>query len=126
TRGLRAARVRRADVVYSREMLGPAPLALARALRVPLVIEVNGDSYAHRRTALRHGRGRLALAHALQRLNFRAADRIVTVTAGLRASIIGRFGVPPEKVVVVQNGTNPERLRPMARVARRRPGWGPG
>jgi glycosyltransferase involved in cell wall biosynthesis len=118
--GLRAARRWRPDVVYAREMLGPAPLLLARTLGVPLVIEVNGDAYAHRRAALGHGSVRLAVARALQRLSFRGASRIVAVTAGLRASLVARFGVAPEHVTVVGNGTNLQRLRPMDAAACRR------
>jgi glycosyltransferase involved in cell wall biosynthesis len=118
--GLRAARRFDPDVIYAREMLGPAPLALGRALGVPVVIEVNGDSYAHRRAALGHGAVRLTIAHALQRLNFRAAARIVTVTPGLRASVIRRFGIAPDRVTVIGNGTNLARLRPMDAAASRR------
>ena len=58
--GLRAARRSRPEVIYAREMLGPVPLVLARLLGIPLVLEVNADSYAHRRRALpsarNHGR----------------------------------------------------------------------
>jgi glycosyltransferase involved in cell wall biosynthesis len=112
-RGLATARRFRPEVIYAREMLGPAPLLLARVRRCPLVIEVNGDSYAHRRDALAQSRAPLALIAALQRTSFRAADRVVTVTPGLRAMVIARFGVAPDRVRVVGNGTNLARLMPL-------------
>jgi glycosyltransferase involved in cell wall biosynthesis len=119
-RGLAEARSFRPDVVYTREMLGPAPLLLSRWRHCPLVVEVNGDSYAHRRDALGQSRAQLALVRSLQRLSFRRADRVVTVTAGLRAMLVARFGIDPERVSVVGNGTNLARLRPMdARTCRR-------
>jgi glycosyltransferase involved in cell wall biosynthesis len=107
-------------------MLGPVPLLLARLGRCALVMEVNGDSYAHRRDALAHSRGQLALVRALQRLSFRRADRVVTVTPGLRAMLIARVGVDPDRVRVVGNGTNLERLGPMdARACRAALGLAP-
>jgi glycosyltransferase involved in cell wall biosynthesis len=118
--GLRAARRLGADVIYAREMLGPAPLVVARLLRRPLVVEVNGDAYQHRRDVLGNGALRLASVRALQRLTFRRADRIVTVTPGLRARLLERFALSPERVVVVENGTNLVRLAPLDPAASRR------
>jgi glycosyltransferase involved in cell wall biosynthesis len=118
--GLRAGRRHRADVVYAREMLGPVPLLLARLLGRPLVIEVNADSYAHRRDRLGNGPVRLAVLRALQRLAFRTADRIVAVTPGLRDAIVSRYGIAAEKVSVIANGANLERLAPMGAAACRR------
>jgi glycosyltransferase involved in cell wall biosynthesis len=112
-RGLAEARRFRPDVVYTREMLGPTPLLLARLMGCALVIEVNGDSSTHRRDALAQSRAQLALVRLLQRLSFRRADRIVTVTPGLRRMLVTRFGVTPERVCVVANGTNLSRLTPM-------------
>jgi glycosyltransferase involved in cell wall biosynthesis len=118
--GLAAARWFRPDVVYAREMLVPVPLALARLRHCALVVEVNGDSYVHRRDALAQSRAQLALVRALQRLSFRRADRIVTVTPGLRAALVERFALDPERVHVVGNGTNLARLRPADAAASRR------
>jgi glycosyltransferase involved in cell wall biosynthesis len=56
----------------------------------------------------------------LQRWSFRRAARVVTVTPGLRAMLVARFGIDPDRVSVVGNGTNLARLRPMdARTCRR-------
>jgi glycosyltransferase involved in cell wall biosynthesis len=112
-RGLAEARGFRPELVYTREMLGPAPLLIARWRRCPLVIEVNGDSYAHRRDALGQSRTQLALVRSLQRWSLRRAERVVTVTPGLRARLVERLGLDPDRVRVVGNGTNLTRLRPM-------------
>ncbi len=118
--GLRAARRFRPDVVYAREMLGPVPLALARLLRRPVVVEVNADSLTHRRRVLRRSRLQLRIVEALQRFNFRRADRVVTVTPGLRAALIERFALDPARLTVVSNGANLARLAPMEPVTARR------
>jgi glycosyltransferase involved in cell wall biosynthesis len=110
----------RPDVVYAREMAGPVPLVVARALGAALVLEVNGDSYRHRRERLGEARWRTGLLHRLQRLSFRRADRIVAVTAGLRAMLLARFALGPARVVVVENGANLDRLAPGDAVAARR------
>jgi glycosyltransferase involved in cell wall biosynthesis len=110
--GIEVGRRVRPDVVYAREMAAPVPLALARRFGVPLVLEVNGDSYRHRRDVLREAPWRIAVFRRLQRLNFTRADRIVTVTPGLRDALIARFGLPPERVVVVENGTGLTRHPP--------------
>jgi glycosyltransferase involved in cell wall biosynthesis len=102
----------RPDVVYAREMAGPVPLVLARALGAALVVEVNGDSYRHRRERLHEARWRVGMLHRLQRLSFRRADRIVAVSEGLRAMLLSRFELPPARVVVVENGANLDRLAP--------------
>ncbi|HYE89658.1 MAG TPA: glycosyltransferase family 4 protein [Terriglobales bacterium] len=110
--GLREARRLRPDVVYARDMLGPVPLLLARATGAALVVEVNGDTYAHRRDVRRRSRAHLALVHALQRLTLRRADHVVTVTAGLRDALVARLGLGPGRVTVVGNGANVRRLVP--------------
>jgi glycosyltransferase involved in cell wall biosynthesis len=118
--GLRVGARLRPDVVYAREMAGPVPLLLARRFGAALVLEVNGDSYRHRREALRESRWRVALLRALQRWSFTRADRIVTVTPGLRGTLLERFALDPARVVVVENGANLERLTPADAATARR------
>ena len=118
--GLRAARRSRPEVIYAREMLGPVPLVLARLLGIPLVLEVNADSYTHRRRVLRQSSLQLAVVRGLQRFNFRRADRIVTVTPGLRTALIDRFALDPARLAVVGNGANLARLAPMDAAQARR------
>lgn len=103
----------RPDVVYSREMFAPVPLFLARLLRCPVLIEVNGDSYRHRAEQLGEPGWRLALLLWVQRLSFTRCDGIVAVTEGLRRALLSRFLLSPGKVVVIENGSDTERLRPM-------------
>jgi len=120
TTALAEGRRARPDVVYAREMAGPVPLLVARALGAALVLEVNGDSYQHRRERLRESGWRMALLDRLQRLSFTRADRIVAVTSGLRAMLLERFGLAGDRVVVVENGANLDRLAPGDAVAARR------
>jgi glycosyltransferase involved in cell wall biosynthesis len=108
----------RPDVVYSREMFAPTPLLLARLFGCPVLLEVNGDSYRHRSAF--EPRWRLALLRWIQRVNFKMCDRVIAVTEGLREALLTRFALPPEKVVVIENGTNIERLKPLDPAACRR------
>ena len=55
------------------------------------------------------------LLRALERLElrmYRDADRVVSLTHAFRANLVGR-GIDPAKIVVIPNGVDPERFRPM-------------
>ncbi|MGH3051028.1 MAG: glycosyltransferase family 4 protein [Gaiellaceae bacterium] len=105
----------RPDVVYERsEYFASAGLAVARALEVPLVLEVNGLFVDDARTMYRS----LAepLGGRLERRKHRAADAVVTVSTGLARRLI-EWGADPERIVVVPNSIDPTRIaepRPVA------------
>jgi len=85
---------------------------LARVKRCPWVFEVRDlwpESIAAV-GAMKEGLVMRALRHVEQML-YRGADRIVTVTEPIRMQLAGR-GVPIEKVGVVPNGVDLERLIP--------------
>lgn len=119
--GLLASIRGRPDVVYAREMFAPTPVLLARLFGCPVLVEVNGDSYWHRSELRGEPRWRLALFRRIQRFNFEMCDRVIAVTEGLRQALLARFpSLSAEKVVVIENGTNTEHLRPLDPVACRR------
>ena len=95
------------DVVYERYSLrGTAGLRLARALDVPLVLEVNAPLplEAARYRGLADGEALAADGELL-----RAADRLVAVSTGV-AEWLCQLGVEPARVVVVRNGVDPARF----------------
>lgn len=103
---------RRPDVIYVREMAyNLCPVVIARLLRRPLIIEVNGPLLDEMRM-IGAGRLELGLIRLTQRLMFRAVDRIVVVAEGLGDQIIDLYNVPHENIIVIPNGTDPDRLHP--------------
>ncbi len=88
-------------------------LALARRLRVPLVLEYNGSNVWVNRN---WGTGPMhheALAERIELLDLRAADLVVVVSDPLLEELVGR-GVPADRVLVNPNGVDPDRYSPDA------------
>lgn len=86
----------------------------ARLMGCLLVYEYNGAQELELQSS---GLPRLLVwAVALQtRLNGILAHKIIAVTPGLAEHLCARFGVTPEKIVVISNGVNPELFFPMSR-----------
>jgi glycosyltransferase involved in cell wall biosynthesis len=100
------------DVVLARyEAFEGAPLLVARALRVPLVWEVNGTASEipqwNPRLVLYPGTG------ALERWALAAADGLFAVSEELRRELVGQ-GLDAERITVIPNGADPDRFRPRA------------
>jgi len=102
----------RPDCVYTRPQHSPLPVLLARLLRVPLVLEVNGDSHDHYRT-LGASRWRLGFVDAVDGFLARGADLIVPITDGLARMLEVRYGVPADRMRVIGSGSDPELFRPL-------------
>ena len=110
--GLVTRRARPADVVYSTGMIGRSALGSALA-RTPLVLKLTSDPAYERSLRYRlHTSGleefqrvdgaRVAVLRRARDLALRRATRIVCPSASLRELSL-RWGVPPEKVVVLPN-----------------------
>jgi glycosyltransferase involved in cell wall biosynthesis len=101
------------DVLYQRLGLANyAGAALARRLRVPLVVEYNGsEAWVARHWGL--GLRFPKTAAAAERALLRHASVIVTVSNVLRDELVER-GVPEAKIVTHPNGIDPERFDPSA------------
>src|SRR5690606_32447033 len=83
----------------------------ARALGIPLVLEYNGDPMADLEAKGMAPRGlQLRLSSWLMRKNLGAAAHLVATGEGWKRSLIERWGVEPERVTVVENGTGLVRL----------------
>jgi glycosyltransferase involved in cell wall biosynthesis len=107
---LRTARRVRPQAIYQRHTaFNCSGAILSRVLRLPLVLEFNSSE-------LWKGRywGGLHLARAaarVERINLRAADRLVVVSQVLRDQLVAA-GVAPDKIVVNPNGVDPRQFRP--------------
>ena len=63
------------------------------------------------------------LLYMLERLNYRLADRISTISEGMRRKILGK-GVPTEKTILFRNWANDDTVRPGDRLTPLRAEWG--
>lgn len=104
----RACRDFKPDLIYERcNLLFLAGTWLARRTGLPLYLEVNSPLAAER---TQHGTLRLQrLAHALERLVWRSATRVLPVTQVL-ADVVAAAGVPRDRLRVVPNGVVLERF----------------
>lgn len=102
-----AAREHRVDFIYERYAFGNAAGVLAaRRLGLPLILEVNSPMVLE----LSKTRG-LSFPRTAARLEnwiFASADRVCVVTEALGEILVG-LGVAPERLIVTQNGVDPER-----------------
>lgn len=108
-----AGRALRADFVYERHALHcDAGLRAARALGVPLLLEVNSpmcDEMA-KLGLLRFPRR----ARRSERRVLEGADRVLAVSEVLRQRLL-QCGAAPERTLVIGNGADPERFGAVAR-----------
>jgi len=109
----------RPDLAYFRyQLTSLAPVVLRKALRVPVVLEVNG--IADEELALRGiSRSLRRLARLLLRMNATSATSVIAVTPGIRTYLIDQCGVRAEKAFVIQNGVNVDIYRPLDGAAAR-------
>ncbi|REF36113.1 glycosyltransferase family 4 protein [Thermasporomyces composti] len=109
-------RQRHVDLVYASSPHLLTPLAgwfLAKVRRVPLVVEIR-DLWPRSLVEfgfLREGSRLHRVLTAVEGFVYRQAARIVVVTTGWEDHFAS-FGLPPEKIVVVTNGAEPEDFVP--------------
>ena len=111
------------DAIYERgSIYGTAGASVARALGVPLLLEVNAPLALEDRT-YRGGSGLGELAGAAERWTVSQADAVLAVSSPLREHVVS-LGVPAERVHVVPNGVDTELFRPGLRATAVRTRWG--
>lgn len=112
------------DFVYERAALySTAGLTVARALGVPLVVELNAplslEQSTYRTSSLP------ALANQAERQTLVGADVVVTVSSALRDYVL-ELGVAAQRVEVVPNGIDPALFAPGTASVASRERWGIG
>jgi len=107
---------RRAFIYVRKGLFMLAPLLVARAFRLPSILEVNG---AEGESAQLYGLSRLTVGImlSLSRIAYRLARHIITVTPGLANYIEQAGAVPADKISVLHNGANTNLCRPQDREA---------
>lgn len=105
-----AARRVRPDVLYERyNLFYHAGASVARRARLPFILEVNAPLAEER--AANGGLGLPGMARTSEADIWRAADAVLPVTGVLAKRVI-EAGVDPARVSVVQNGVEPDFLKP--------------
>jgi len=108
----RGHRHRRFDLLYVREMARhPLLRGLARWLRLPLFVEVNGWLLDDLRL-LGASRRELGAAERDQGNLFRAALGILADAVGDAERVVRYYGIPKQRVYVQELGTNTAHFRP--------------
>jgi len=111
------------EVVYYRWMDSPHPLLFARLVGAQCVCEVNGEPVPDWSESDRRLKRRLK--HWLASFALSRCDRVVVLTEGLRALVVHRYQVAPDRVAVLPSGTDTGLFIPQdAAACRRRIGLG--
>jgi colanic acid biosynthesis glycosyl transferase WcaI len=114
---LRGVFLRKPDVVIATSpqlLVGLSGWLIGKVRRVPLVFEVR-DIWPDAIIASGVGAERSLLARILRSISrflHRVADKIVVVTPAFKVDLIERWGVPAEKIAVVQNGVETDLFSP--------------
>ena len=100
------------DVLYQRGV--PLANRWACLASIPAIAEVNGIHVDELQS--RGIRGvRLRLFAMREQQIIQGATRVICVTGGLREQVVQRYGVKPDRCVVINNGTDIEMFRPRPR-----------
>lgn len=104
---------RRPQILYTRKgFLTLAPGLIARLLRIPSIIEVNGIIADEVKTGFGLPEGAARLFAWFEKWSYRPAHRVVTVTEGLKSILQSRYRIAGEKIVTIANGVNVARFAP--------------
>jgi glycosyltransferase involved in cell wall biosynthesis len=98
----------RFDVIYRRDNAINSECLLSKLFKIPWVIEVNGfeageGSSVRTRTLAR-----------MERFTMHKADRIIVVTSRLKEVLPLDYGIPEDKIAVIENGANVDLFQPMS------------
>jgi glycosyltransferase involved in cell wall biosynthesis len=103
---IRRARAMGAQAIYERHaMFNLAGVAAARWLKVPVIVEVNSPQAME--LAREKAITLTGLGMAVERWMLRRATAVLAVTTPLK-QILVEMGVPPERIVVMPNGIDPD------------------
>ncbi len=98
------------DALYERcGILSYGGLIAARRLRIPLVLELNGDLLKeYQELGIRLSAAQWHIINRITRSMYQRADRLVAVSENLRQALIRDWHLDPAKVATVPNGADVE------------------
>lgn len=90
------------DLIHAHDWLAfPAGVAASRILGKPLVVHVHATEYD------RGGGAVNPAVYAVEREGMETAVKVIAVSNLTRRTVIGRYGIDPEKVVTIHNAVEP-------------------
>lgn len=113
----------RPDIIYIRDIkFTVLPVLLAKLCRIPRILEVNG--LADEAEKIRKvGALTFCILNAFHQWNLANANRIITVTRGIKQEMVRRYGVDADKISIITNGVDLKRFQPTeSREARKKTG----
>ncbi len=116
---LRRGVFRRCGVLRVLQVTGALPAIVAKRVYGIPYVTTYGFRYAHFARTLTGSRLRAGVLQALEWSSLRFADRVVVTTDSL-ARYVGRR-VPPDRIILIPNGVDPDRFRPSAKPHQRGP-----
>jgi|GEM_PF-624664 glycosyltransferase involved in cell wall biosynthesis len=114
---LRYCIVSRPNVLYVRqEAFMIAPSMIARLMRIPMIVEVNGlienEVMADKRLPFKYFFKKTRFFYYVEKRAYKVAEKVITVTDGLSKRLSKKYNIPKEKLIVIENGVNLEELKP--------------
>ena len=102
---LRVAQTESFDLIHAHDwMTFPAAISLHKRFAQPLVVHVHSTEFD------RSGEHVNQKVYDIERLGMHTADQVITVSNYTKHIIVGRYGVPAEKVTVVYNAVEQEEI----------------
>jgi len=101
------------DIIYCRPIYATIfPSVVAKIFNTKFVVEQNAireDELRLRNTSPIM----IRLSNAVEHLNYHIAERVITVSEGIKNELVKRFGLTKAKIDVVPNGVNIEKFVPL-------------
>jgi len=108
---------KRWDVVYTRQISTfPALYRLCRTFDVPVLCEVNGFLLENYQTGGASA-WKLRMVESMEAAIMQASSSVIVPYAILKQRMMQHYHLIDDKVMVVENGVDPDRFRPMAKQA---------
>lgn len=101
------------DIIYSRHTTYLfSPVFISKIFQIPLVLEINGFALAEAKINNAFF-VEIYIIKTLRALSYKLSNKLVVVTQGLKEVIIKTYGIPSEKIVVIENGANTDLFKPI-------------
>ena len=105
----------RPDVIYTRHSVFTfSPLIISKLFRIPYISEINGLAMEEMKLS-NASKLSVCIAKLSEKLNYKHARKIVTVTQAIKRGIIRIYDIPDTKIAVIENGANTDLFKPMNR-----------
>lgn len=101
------------DIVYIRQSDSLlAPFLISNLLRVPVVVENDGDLETEARL---QGCSLLRIKglRIIENICYKLSNKIVTVTPSIKKTLSSKYNINPDKIVVIRNGVNTDLFKPL-------------